>query len=115
MYLFSSVTSEIPSFKLSAVTVQASLCWSGSETVVMCLLYFFSAPNDAEAPPDGEVKDQDVNSITEKLDEQQINGEEKLEGAGENQVEGCCLKANLLFRIEILAFYHPGSIGFIMT
>ena len=27
-----------------------------------------------------------MNSITEKLDQQQINGEEKLEGAGRNQI-----------------------------
>ena len=43
--------------------------------------WIFLAPNDAEAPPDGE-KDQDVNSVTEKLEEQTLNDGDQVGGAG---------------------------------
>lgn len=44
-------------------------------------------PNDAEAPPDGE-KEQDVNSVTEKLEEQALNDADQAGGAaGETEGE----------------------------
>ena len=47
----------------------------------MKLSLSITAPNDAEAPPDEE-KDQDVNSVTEKLEGQTLDDNDQAEGAG---------------------------------